>query len=64
MWIWLIVIAVVVALGALAWWSSGRNNASGLGSSRMRRSISDSQSDVSMRAGRPGRGPQGNGPIG
>ena len=59
MWIWLIVIAVVVVLGALAWWTSGRSHAGGLGSDRMRRSKLDSQNDVSTRSGRPGQGPGG-----
>jgi cytoskeletal protein RodZ len=62
---WLIVLAVVVVLGALAWWTSGRTRRSGVDADKMRRSTQDSQNDVSNRAGRPpGNGVGPIGPLG
>jgi hypothetical protein len=60
---WLIVLAVVVVLAAVAWWTSGRTRSRGVDAEKMRRSILDSQNDASTRANRPGSG-SGPGPIG
>jgi hypothetical protein len=60
---WLIVLAVVVVLGALAWWTSGRTRHGGVDSAKMQRSLLDTQNDASTRANRPGTG-SGPGPIG
>jgi hypothetical protein len=59
---WIITLAVVVVLGALAWWTSGRTRSGGVDSAKMRRRTPDSQNDVSNRAGRPPG--NGVGPIG
>ncbi|MEP9365525.1 hypothetical protein ABLE68_21335 [Nocardioides sp. CN2-186] len=55
---WLIALAVVLVLGALAWWTSGRARR-GVDSSKMHTSIAKSQSNVGMRSGRPEGGPGG-----
>lgn len=53
---WLVAVAVVVVLAALAWWSSGRARR-GMDQRQLRWVRSTSQSDVGMRSGRPSEGP-------
>ncbi|WP_133058935.1 MULTISPECIES: hypothetical protein [unclassified Nocardioides] len=60
---WLVALVVVVVLGALAWWTSGRPRRGGVDADKMRRSTLDSQNDASDRANRPGPGPGPIGPI-
>lgn len=58
---WIIALAVVIVLGALAWWTSGRRKAGGgVDAANARSRISNSQADVGIRSGRP----NGSGPIG
>ncbi len=50
--VWIIVGVVVVAVAALVWWSSGRAR-QGPDHERLRTSRGVSESDVSLKAGRP-----------
>jgi hypothetical protein len=53
---WLIVLAVVVVLGALAWWTSGRKKPGGVDAEKFRRAREKSEGDVGIRSGRPVEG--------
>jgi hypothetical protein len=56
---WLIVLAVVVVLGALAWWTSGRKKPGGVDAEKFRLARERSEGDAGLRAGRP---PEGHNP--
>lgn len=61
---WIIAAVVVVALAALAWSSSGRQQ-HGVDADRARKSMARSQSDAITKSGRPDRfGPGSAGPFG
>jgi hypothetical protein len=49
---WLIVLAVVVVLAALAWWTSGRMKPGGPNSERVSQGSAKSQGRVGMQSGR------------
>jgi hypothetical protein len=56
---WLIVLAVVVVLAALAWWTSGRKKPGGVDAEKFRQAREKSEGDAGLRSGRP---PEGHNP--